>query len=90
MNVNLYMADYYFSMLNALSSEAKLYLMKRLADSLLKMKNVSELSDEAEKDAIFYNLAGVWANDPEADEMASLIRDGRISHHTRNMVSFDE
>ena len=45
---------------------------------------------ETEKDIAFRQLAGAWANDPEADAMTSAIRDGRTSNHTRQLASFDE
>lgn len=90
MDANLYLADYYFPLLDTLNNKAKLYLVKKLTDSLLKSENLSDVSEEAEKDMAFHNLAGAWANDPEAETMTSIIRDGRMSNHTRHIVSLDE
>ena len=59
-------------------------------DSLLKDDTLRETFDETEKDIAFRQLAGAWANDPEADAMTSAIRDGRTSNHTRQLASFDE
>ena len=90
MDMNINLANYYFPLLNTLSSKAKLYLATKLMDSLLKDGTLPETSSEREKDIAFRRLAGAWANDPEADAMASFIRDGRTSNHTRQLTSFDE
>ena len=90
MDANLYLANYYFSLLNTLSSKAKLYLATKLMNSVLKEENASDVTAEAEKDAAFHRLAGVWADDPEATTMTSVICNGRISNHTRHLASFDE
>ena len=90
MDANLYLADYYFALLNSLSNRAKLFLVKRLTDSMLKNEAQTEALAEKEKDAIFHRLAGAWSDDPEANTMASIIRDGRTSSHTRQLASFDE
>lgn len=66
MDANLYLANYYLSLLDTLSSKAKLYLATRLMDSLLKHETLAEATAEAEKDAAFHRLAGAWANDAEA------------------------
>ena len=90
MDANLYLADYYFALLNSLSNRAKLFLVRRLTDSMLKNEAQTEALAEKEKDAIFHRLAGAWSDDPEANTMASIIRDGRTSSHTRQLASFDE
>ena len=90
MDTNLYLANYYLSLLDTLNSKAKLYLATKLMDSLLKHEALSEVTAEAEKDAAFHRLAGAWANDPEVATIASVVRDGRKSNHTRQLASFDE
>ena len=91
MDVSLSLANYYFPLLNTLSSKAKLYLATKLMDSLLKEETpLLNTAAEAKKDDAFRRLAGAWANDPEADAMTSVIRDARTSNHTRQLASFDE
>ena len=90
MDANLNLANYYFPLLNTLSNKAKLYLATKLMDSLLKEEMLSNTSTETKKDAAFRQLAGVWANDPEADAMTAVIYDSRTSNHTRQLASFDE
>lgn len=90
MDTNLYLADYYFPLLDSLNNKAKLYLVKKLTDSLLKSESLPDVFEEAAKDTAFRKLAGAWANDPEAEAMTSIIRDGRMSNHTRHIVPFDE
>lgn len=90
MDMNINLCNYYFSLLDTLSNKAKLYLATKLMDSLLKDDTLRETFDETEKDIAFRQLAGAWANDPEADAMTSAIRDGRTSNHTRQLASFDE
>lgn len=66
-DANIHLADYYFSMLDSLSRKAKLYLVKRLTDSLLGTTEATVTDTEAEKDKSFHNLAGIWTDDPEAE-----------------------
>ena len=72
-DANIHLADYYFSMLDSLSRKAKLYLVKRLTDSLLGTTEATVTDTEAEKDKSFHNLAGIWADDPEAEQMEKMI-----------------
>ena len=65
-DANIHLADYYFSMLDSLSRKAKLYLVKRLTDSLLETGEAAEIDSEAKRDRDFRNLAGIWRNDSEA------------------------
>ena len=58
MDASMNLADYYFPMLNSLSSKAKLYLVRKLTDSLLKDKSMSAQSVEEERLAAFRKLAG--------------------------------
>ncbi len=89
-DVSLNLADYYYPILNTLSRKAKLYLVKRLTDSLLKDESGATLVLEDDKKAIFNELSGAWANDPEAGMMETEIRNGRTSGKTRMITSFDE
>lgn len=90
MDTSLNMADYYFPMLNTLSRKAKLYLVKKLTDSLLSDEALSAPAHEDDKKKIFNEVAGAWADDPEADMMENEIRNARTSDTTRKIVSFDE
>ena len=90
MDVSLNLADYDYPILNTLSRKAKLYLVKRLTDSLLKDESGATLVLEDDKKAIFNELSGAWANDPEAGMMETEIRNGRTSGKTRMITSFDE
>jgi hypothetical protein len=83
-DVNIHLADYYFSILNSLSDKAKLYLVNKLTESLINS------ADEAEKDNAFHKLAGIWANDPDIDRIEKSVLTGRRSNKTRNLIPFDE
>lgn len=76
MNEDLYLADCYFLRLATLSQTAKLYLIRRLADSLLENKERIESCVDTERDVVFHRLAGAWVDDPEAELMASFIEKG--------------
>lgn len=89
-DTSLNIADYYFHMLNTLSRKGKLYLVKKLTDSLLNDEAISISSYEEEKKKIFNELAGAWANDPEADVMEKEIRNARTSNTTRKIITFEE
>ncbi len=84
MDTSLRLADYYFSMLKSLSNKTKLYLIKKLTDSMLENKETATAEKSLE------DLFGIWANNPEADDMEEAIRKGRVSNVTRHIVSFDE
>lgn len=86
---NMYLADYYVARLNTLSNKAKVYVMKKLADSLLEQKESMEKTKE-EKDAALRRLAGAWGNDPESEMVSEAILKGRRSNKTRKLISFDE
>lgn len=86
METSMKLADYYFSMLKSLSNETKLYLIRKLTDSMLEKKEAKT----AEKERSLEDLFGIWANNPEADKMEEAIRNGRVSNVTRHIVSFDE
>lgn len=91
MDTNISLADYYFPLLDSLSRTAKLYLVKRLSESLLGSVDRETICHaEAEKEKILDRLSGVWADDPEAEYMDEAIRTGRTSNHTRHLVSLDE
>uniref|UniRef100_UPI003568C113 hypothetical protein n=1 Tax=Bacteroides finegoldii TaxID=338188 RepID=UPI003568C113 len=49
-DVNIHLADYYFSVLNSLSDKAKLYLVNKLTESLINSADKTEKIKEAEKD----------------------------------------
>ncbi|HIY87917.1 MAG TPA: hypothetical protein H9824_04320 [Candidatus Bacteroides pullicola] len=89
-DANIHLADYYFSILDSLSKKAKLYLVKRLTESLLGANEFAQTDTEAEKDKSFHNLAGIWANDPEAEHIEEAIKDSRISNRTRQLIPLDE
>lgn len=80
------LADYYFSILKSLSNDTKLYLIKKLMDSILEKKEVKVEKKERSLDDLF----GIWANNPDADKMEEEILNGRVSNKTRHIVSFDE
>lgn len=69
METSMKLADYYFSMLKSLSNETKLYLIRKLTDSMLEKKEAKT----AEKERSLEDLFGIWANNPEADKMEEAI-----------------
>ena len=89
-DVNIHLADYYCSMLNSLSDRAKLYLVNKLTESLMKSADKTEEIKEAGKDETLRKLAGIWRNDPDAEIIEEAIRTGRRSNKTRNLIPFDE
>lgn len=89
-DVNIHLADYYFSTLNSLSDKAKLYLVNKLTESLINSADKTEKIKEAEKDNAFHKLAGIWANDPDIDRIEKSVLTGRRSNKTRNLIPFDE
>lgn len=86
MDTSMKLADYYFSILKSLSNDTKLYLIKKLMDSILEKKEVKAEKKERSLDDLF----GIWANNPDADKMEEYILNGRVSNKTRHIVSFDE
>ena len=90
MDTNLYLADYYYGLLETLSRKEKLRLAERLMNSLSKKEATTDEAIEAEKDAAFRRLAGIWADDPEAETMADAISAGRTNVNSRHLASFDE
>lgn len=88
-DTNMYLAEYYLARLNDLSDRAKLYIMKKLADSLMNDKETVALTNE-EKNETLRRLAGAWADDPESEVMAEAIRTGRRSNKSRKLIPFDE
>lgn len=86
MDTSMKLADYYFSILKSLSNDTKLYLIKKLMDSILEKKEVKAEKKERSLDDLF----GIWANNPDADKMEEDILNGRVSNKTRHIVSFDE
>lgn len=89
-DVNIHLADYCFSMINSLNDKAKLYLVNKLTESLMKSADSIVKVNESEKDEELAKLAGIWANDPEADMMAEAILTGRRSNMTRELIPFDK
>lgn len=88
-DTNMYLAEYYLARLNDLSDRAKLYILKKLADSLMNEKETVALTSE-EKNETLRRLAGAWADDPESEVMAEAIRTGRTSNKSRKLIPFDE
>lgn len=86
MDTSMKLADYYFSILKSLSNDTKLYLIKKLMDSILEKKEVKAEKKERSLDDLF----GIWANNPDANKMEEDILNGRVSNKTRHIVSFDE
>lgn len=86
---NMYLADYYLARLNTLSNKAKVYVMKKLTDSLIEHKESTEKTEE-EKDVALRRLAGAWSNDLESEMMSEAILKGRKSNKTRKLISFDK
>lgn len=85
MDINLRLANSYFSMLKSLSNETKLHLIKMLTDSMLK----KERQDTITRNISLEDLFGIWANDPEADEMMKAT-ETKCSGKTRHIVSLDK
>lgn len=85
MDINLRLANSYFSMLKSLSNETKLHLIKMLTDSMLK----KERQDTITRNISLEDLFGIWANDPEADEMMKTT-ETKCSGKTRHIVSLDK
>lgn len=91
MDANISLADYYFPLLDSLSRTAKLYLVKRLTESLLGSADREAVRyAEAEKEKTLDKFSGIWADDPEAEYMDDVIRKGRTSNYTRHLVPLDE
>lgn len=86
---NMYLADYYLARLNTLSNKAKVYVMKKLTDSLIEHKESTEKTEE-EKDVALRRLAGAWSNNLESEMMSEAILKGRKSNKTRKLISFDK
>ena len=55
-----------------------------------KTKDISETDQELKLDEDLHKLAGIWANDPEADKIYEAIQNGRQSGVTRHIIPFDE
>ncbi|MCD8091588.1 MAG: hypothetical protein LUF01_01590 [Bacteroides sp.] len=89
-DVNIHLADYYSSMLSSLSDKAKLYLVNKLTESLMKNADKTEETKEIEKDESLRKLAGIWRNDPDAKIIEEVILKGRRSNKTRKLIPFDE
>ncbi len=85
MDMSVRLANNYFGMLNPLSNETKLHLIKMLTDSILN----PQVKVAARKEHL-EDLFGIWANDAEMDHMETEIRRSRRSNSTRNIISFDE
>lgn len=66
----------------------------RLAGLLDIKKETFKMPVDTDNDLLLDNslhkLAGIWANDPEADKIYDAIRNGRQSGVTRHIVPFDE
>ena len=84
MDMSVRLAHSYFDILKSLGNETKLHLIKMLTDSLLK----NEEKDNAAKNETLESLFGVWANDPDTDNMMESIKNKR-SGTTRHIVSLD-
>ncbi len=89
-DVNIHLADYYNSMLSSLSDKAKLYLVNKLTESLMKSADKTEETKEIEKDESLRRLAGIWRNDPDAEIIEEAILKGRRSNKTRKLIPFEE
>lgn len=55
-----------------------------------KAKEISATDQELKLDEDLHKLAGIWANDPEADKIYEAIQSGRQSGVTRHIIPFDE
>jgi hypothetical protein len=88
-NTNMHIADYYYSMLESLNDNTKLYLVKKLTDSLFESSSKRHEAKATDKDKLFESLAGIWADDPEADAIADIVAKGRKSNTTREIIPFD-
>lgn len=61
-----------------------------LAQRLLESAEISKTATSVDKQAAFEKSFGVWKNDPDADLMERVIKEGRTAVSTRNIVSFDD
>lgn len=89
-DASLNLADYYLPMLDTLSQKAKLYLVKKLTESLWGSASIPAATDAADQDEAFRRLAGTWADDPEAEAMTEAVHQARTTHQTRQLIPFDE
>lgn len=85
MDTNMYLADYYLSRLNDLSNKAKLYIVKKLADSLMSGKEDSAMTKE-DAAALLDKINGAWADDGiSAEEEIRTLRADHRQGLTRNI-----
>lgn len=85
MDTNMYLADYYLARLNDLSDKAKLYIVKKLADSLMSGKEDAAMRKE-DDDALLDKINGAWADDGiSAEEEIRTLRADRRQGLTRNI-----
>lgn len=59
-----------------------------LAGKIIESK--AHVEDEHERDERLYSMFGAWKDDEEMDRFEEVIREGRKTGTTRNIVSFDE
>lgn len=55
-----------------------------------KTKEISETDQELKMDKDLHLLAGIWANDPDTDNIYEAIQSGRQSGVTRHIIPFDK
>lgn len=84
-NTDYNVAEGYFKMLNPLSKNTKLFLLKMITDSLV--ANPDE--NKENKKGSLVNLFGVWANSPDTDGIEDFIKNSRTNSNSRQTVSFD-
>lgn len=59
-----------------------------LAGKIIESK--AHVEDELERDERLYSMFGAWKDDEDMDRFEEVIREGRKTGATRNIVSFDE
>lgn len=79
--------DNIWSSISNLSNKAKLELIKRLSESMLRSANIG--NSEVRKRERFLSLAGAWNDDPKADEMDKAALSARNEIMDTRNISFD-
>jgi len=59
-----------------------------LAEKLIESK--TRATDESEREKRLYSMFGAWNDDEDMDNFESVIKEGRRTGTTRNIIPFDE
>lgn len=85
LNTDYNVAEGYFRMLNPLSKNTKLFLLKMITDSLV----ANPAENKADKKGSLAQLFGGWANSPDTNGIEDFIKNSRTNSNLRKTVSFD-